>query len=188
MRPRDSQRARCRVTPRLACESPTRKGAIRACETWPADRQATVSTLGCQVGLADSLADGTVWAAGRNLPDMSLAFALMAAINGSTGSCATPSHGLSLPHQPRRRWPGGPGDSHPSGMAARAAPRALSRKVDAPELGCDRVTNPARRRVIAARTLAIKSRICHLNRQSPSGRVGWLCVTNNRDVYVTTSA
>ena len=30
---------------------------------------------------------------------MSLAFALMAAINGSTGSCATLSHGLSLPHQ-----------------------------------------------------------------------------------------
>jgi hypothetical protein len=30
---------------------------------------------------------------------MSLAFALMAAINGSTGSCATLSNGLSLPHQ-----------------------------------------------------------------------------------------
>ena len=30
---------------------------------------------------------------------MSLAFALMAAINGSTGSWATLSHGLSLPHQ-----------------------------------------------------------------------------------------
>ena len=29
-----------------------------------------------------------------SLPDMSLAFALMAAINGSTGSCATLSHGL----------------------------------------------------------------------------------------------
>jgi hypothetical protein len=55
--------------------------------------------LGCQVELADSLAEGTVWAAGRNLPDMSLAFALMAAINGSTGSCATLLHGLSLPHQ-----------------------------------------------------------------------------------------
>jgi hypothetical protein len=58
-----------------------------------------VSTLGCQVELAASLAEGTVWAAGRNLPDMSLAFALMAAINGSTGSCATLSHGLLLPHQ-----------------------------------------------------------------------------------------
>ncbi len=30
---------------------------------------------------------------------MSLAFALMAAINGSTGSWATLSHGLYLPHQ-----------------------------------------------------------------------------------------
>jgi hypothetical protein len=30
---------------------------------------------------------------------MSLAFALMAAINGSTGSCATLSHGLERPHQ-----------------------------------------------------------------------------------------
>ena len=30
---------------------------------------------------------------------MSLAFALMAAINGSTGSCATLSHGLQIPHQ-----------------------------------------------------------------------------------------
>ena len=30
---------------------------------------------------------------------MKLAFALMAAINGFTGSCATLSHGLWLPHQ-----------------------------------------------------------------------------------------
>jgi hypothetical protein len=41
---------------------------------------------------------------------MSLAFALMAAINGSTGSWATLSHGLSLPHQASpasaRRHPG----------------------------------------------------------------------------------
>ncbi len=50
--------------------------------------------LGCQLWLAGSFADGTVLAAGRSLPDMSLAFALMAAINGSTGSCATLSHGL----------------------------------------------------------------------------------------------
>ena len=34
-----------------------------------------------------------------SLPGMSLAFGLMAAINGFTGSCATLSHGLSLPHQ-----------------------------------------------------------------------------------------
>jgi hypothetical protein len=55
---------------------------------------ARVSRLGCQVWLTGSLAEGSVWAAGRSLPDMSLAFALMAAINGSTGSCATLSHGL----------------------------------------------------------------------------------------------
>jgi hypothetical protein len=32
--------------------------------------------------------------AGRSLPGMKLAFALMAAINGSTGSCVTLSFGL----------------------------------------------------------------------------------------------
>ena len=53
-----------------------------------------MSALGCQLGPAGSLVEGTMWAAGRSLPDMSLAFALMAAINGSTGSCATLSHGL----------------------------------------------------------------------------------------------
>ena len=53
-----------------------------------------VSTLDCQVWLTSSLAEGSLWAAGRSLPGMSLAFALMAAINGSTGSCATLSHGL----------------------------------------------------------------------------------------------
>jgi hypothetical protein len=37
---------------------------------------------------------------------MSLAFALMAAINSSTGSCATLSHGLYRT-KPRRRQPGG---------------------------------------------------------------------------------
>jgi hypothetical protein len=50
--------------------------------------------LGCQVWLMSSLCEGPMWAAGRSLPEMSLAFALMAAINGSTGSCATLSHGL----------------------------------------------------------------------------------------------
>jgi hypothetical protein len=39
---------------------------------------------------------------------MKLAFALMAAINGSTGSCATLSHGL-YGTKPRRRQPGGRG-------------------------------------------------------------------------------
>ena len=52
------------------------------------------SVLGCQGVLSASLAEGAMWAAGRSLPRMSLAFALMAAINGSTGSCATLSHGL----------------------------------------------------------------------------------------------
>jgi hypothetical protein len=53
-----------------------------------------VSALGCQLGSADSWVEGAVCAAGRSLPEMSLAFALMAAINGSTGSSATLSHGL----------------------------------------------------------------------------------------------
>ena len=79
---------------RLACESRAHEGRSEHAKTGPADRQATVSMLGCQLWLAGSLADGTVWAAGRSLPGMSLAFALMAAINGSTGSCATLSHGL----------------------------------------------------------------------------------------------
>ena len=58
-----------------------------------------VSMLGCQVWLTDSRDGGTVWAAGRSLPDTSLAFALMAAINGSTGYSAKLSHGLKHPHQ-----------------------------------------------------------------------------------------
>ena len=51
---------------------------------------------------------------------MSLAFALMAAINGSTGSGATLSYGLKGT-KPRRRQPGGSKDSHCSEAAARAA-------------------------------------------------------------------
>jgi hypothetical protein len=57
-------------------------------------RQAEVSLVGCQLRRPNSLLEGAVWAVGRSLPGMSLAFALMAAINGSTGSCATLSHGL----------------------------------------------------------------------------------------------
>ena len=53
-----------------------------------------MSTLGCQLRPAVSLIDGAMCTAGRSLPDMSLAFALMAAINGSTGSWVTLSHGL----------------------------------------------------------------------------------------------
>jgi hypothetical protein len=53
-----------------------------------------MSMLDCQVWLTSSLTEGAVWAAGRSLPGMSLAFALMAAINGSAGSCATLTYGL----------------------------------------------------------------------------------------------
>ena len=35
------------------------------------------------------------------------------------------------------------------------------------------------RPAIAAGTLAMRSRMCHLDRQSPRGRFGWLCATNN---------
>ena len=68
--------------------------------------QPRLSALGCQLGPAYSLAEGAICAAGRSLPEMSLAFALMAAINSSTGSCATLSHGLYRT-KPRRRQPGG---------------------------------------------------------------------------------
>ena len=74
--------------------NPSRTRGDPSVQSEPADRQATVSMLGCQLWLAGSFAGGTVWAAGGSLPDMGLAFALMAAINGSTGSCATLSHGL----------------------------------------------------------------------------------------------
>ena len=78
------------------------------------------SLLGCQLGSGRSSVVGTLCAAGRSLPGMSLAFALMAAINGSTGSSATLSYGLKGT-KPRRRQPGGSKDSHCSEVAARAA-------------------------------------------------------------------
>jgi hypothetical protein len=53
-----------------------------------------MSVLDCQMWLTNALTKGSVWAAGRSLRSMSLAFALMAAINSSTGSCVTLSHGL----------------------------------------------------------------------------------------------
>ena len=52
---------------------------------------------------------------------MSLAFALMAAINSSTGSRATLSHGSNYRTTPRRPQSGGRGDSHPSWVAAQGA-------------------------------------------------------------------
>jgi hypothetical protein len=60
---------------------------------------------------------------------MSLAFALMAAINGSTGSCATLSHGLKQPHQASPASARRQKDSHPSWVAAQAPPGTLSGKV-----------------------------------------------------------
>ena len=61
----------------------------------PASRPAGgVSVLGCHMRLANSRDEVTVSAAGRSLPDMSLAFALKAANNGSTGDRATLSYGL----------------------------------------------------------------------------------------------
>ena len=82
------------VCGRLACESPRVVSPDRAHESKPSVSRAWVSALGCQLGSANSWFDGAVCAAGRSLPEMSLAFALMAAINGSTGSWATLSHGL----------------------------------------------------------------------------------------------
>ena len=78
----------------LACESLRGSSALRACKEGPADEQAYMSTLGYQLFPKNSLAEGTVWGAGRSLPEMSLAFALMAAINSSTGSRGTLSRGL----------------------------------------------------------------------------------------------
>ena len=53
-----------------------------------------MSPLGYPLLPTNSLAEGAVWAAGRSLAEMSLAFALMATINSSTGSRATLSRGL----------------------------------------------------------------------------------------------
>src|SRR3954452_9730471 len=64
------------------------------------------SVLGCQLGLGCSSVAGTLCAAGRSLEGMSLAFALMEAINGSTGSSARLAYGLKGT-KPRRRQPGG---------------------------------------------------------------------------------
>ena len=60
----------------------------------PAIGGAWVSAFSCQLALVGSAVVGARRAAGRGLPAMKLAFALLAAINGSTGSCATLSHGL----------------------------------------------------------------------------------------------
>ena len=90
-----------------------------------------MSTLGYQLLPTNSLAEGAVWAAGRSLPEMSLAFALMAAINSSTGSRATLSHGLYYRTNPRRPQSGGQGDSHSSPVTAQEPSGTLSRKARA---------------------------------------------------------
>jgi hypothetical protein len=56
-----------------------------------------MSMLGCQLWPENSSIEGKGSAVGRSLPEMSLAFALAAAINGSTGSSATLSYGLLGP-------------------------------------------------------------------------------------------
>ena len=89
-----SPAGQCRFHVRLACESEgCPAGNVRA-KAGPAIGRASVSAFGCQLGLASSTVDGMACAAGRSLPAMKLAFALMAAINGSTGSWVTLSHGL----------------------------------------------------------------------------------------------
>jgi hypothetical protein len=85
-------------------------GESRVCpgtqkQGWPVARPG-LSALGCQLGVAGSLDEGAIRATGRSLLDMSLAFALMAAISGSTGSSATLSYGL-FGTKPRRRQSGG---------------------------------------------------------------------------------
>ena len=84
---------------RLACESPPGHEQPRARKSGAGIGQPRLSALGCQLWLAGSSVEGAGCAAGRSLQGMSLAFALMAAIKGSTGSCATLSHGLERPHQ-----------------------------------------------------------------------------------------
>lgn len=84
--------------------------------------------LGCHVGLGRSVVAGTHPAAGRS-PEMSLAFALAAAINGSTGSRATLSFGLERT-KPRRRLSGGSMILIPQGWR-RKPPETLSRKPSA---------------------------------------------------------
>ena len=85
----------------LACESPGVAGWVGPRKNRPSASRVLASTLGCQLGPAVSLVDGAMCAAGRSLPDLSLAFALMAAINNSTGRLET-TRGYSRPtHEDR---------------------------------------------------------------------------------------
>ena len=93
-RPRPPDDCGCCFAQWLACES-RGLARCRACENGPGRWPGPGSVLGCQLGLGCSSVAGTLFAAGRSLPGMSLAFALMAAINGSTCSSATLSYGLN---------------------------------------------------------------------------------------------
>ena len=66
----------------------------RARDNWPRSVRQACDELGCQSMTDGSSAEGAMRAAGRSLPEMSLAFALMAAINGSKGSRPTLSYGI----------------------------------------------------------------------------------------------
>ena len=106
-----------------------------------------MSMLGCQVRLADFGDEGTMSAAGRSLPEMSLAFALMAAINGSTGSSAKLSHGLEHPHQASPTSIRRPSTILVPQRCRRKPPGKLSHKPQPPDSGCGRVTRaPCRRK------------------------------------------
>jgi len=59
---------------------------------------------------------------------MSLAFALLAAFNGSTGSCATLSHGLELRHQASPASARRQKDFHSSWATAQAVPDAVAQR------------------------------------------------------------
>ena len=92
---------------RLACESHRLEMRSRALRIRARPLAGPASVLGCQLGLGCSSVAGTLCAAGRSLPGMSLAFALMAAINGSTGSSATLACGLKGTKLRRRQSGGG---------------------------------------------------------------------------------
>ncbi len=84
-----------------------------------------VSMLGCQVWLADSRDGGTVWAAGRSLPEMSLAFALMAQSTVPQAPAPSCRTGSNIGTKPYRRLSGG----HPRFSFLRGAAQAAREAV-----------------------------------------------------------
>ena len=89
----------------------------RACANGPDDRYVPVSLLDCRV-VAGELPKTRVACRppGRSLRDRSLAFALSAAINSSTGSSAPLPHEPPLPHQASPAPPQRPGSSSLNGV------------------------------------------------------------------------